>query len=225
MPRKTKKEPKVSQKQKSTQAQAVKQTVKVVVGEMKKPKRRYRRREKPSQPIPQAQTTITPIPQVIQLPQQQTPFPMFSPDQFSRAIADQINQRLMTQPALAEATPVPPEGQIAMVEPDYRAPSIASSMMPAKREMEQTDESLQQELDMIRQQQEDEMAKAQARMPPRSEIPQATTRRKVSYISRADLAEMYFGLTGEYPPTSMKRDDLAKEVNKMRRSAGTKMQP
>lgn len=232
MPRK-KREPKISQKQKSVQA--VKQTVKVVVGETKKTKRPYRRRAKASQPAPVQQPVITPFPQVIQLPPQQSPFAMFSPERFSQAIGDQINQRLMTQPALAEATPIPPEGQIAMAEPEYQAPSIAMSMMSpvAKMEIEQTDESLKRELARVRREQADELAKARARSPPRTEIPPPPPPavppppppRKVPYISRADLAEMYLGLTGEYPPTNLKRDELAKEVNKMRRSAGTKMQP
>ena len=237
MPRK-KREPKISQKQKAVQA--VKQTVKVVVGETKKAKRPYRRRAKPSQPAPVQQQLISPIPQVIQLPPQpqQSPFAMFNPEQFSRAIGDQINQRLMAQPALAEATVIPSEGQIAMAEPEYQAPSIATSMMTpmmspvAKMEIEQTDESLKRELARVRREQEDEMSKARARSPPRSEIPPPPAvqpppppRKTVPYVSRADLAEMYLGLTGEYPPTNLKRDELAKEVNKMRRSAGTKMQP
>ena len=237
MPRK-KREPKISQKQKAVQA--VKQTVKVVVGETKKAKRPYRRRAKASQPAPVQQPVITPFPQVIQLPPQQSPFAMFNAEQFSRAIGDQINQRLTTQPVLAEAMVIPQEGTIAMAEPEQQAPSIAMSMMSpvAKMEIEQTDESLKRELARVRREQADELAKARARSPPPRKVsspkevppppavqPPPPPRKTVPYVSRADLAEMYLGLTGEYPPTNLKRDELAKEVNKMRRSAGTKMQP
>lgn len=235
MPRK-KREPKISQKQKAVQA--VKQTVKVVVGETKKAKRPYRRRAKPSQPAPVQQPIITPFPQVIQLPPQQSPFAMFNPEQFSRAIGDQINQRLAEQPVLAEAMVIPQEGRIVMTEPEQQAPSIAMSMMSpvAKAELEDVDEKLRRKVESferVRREQADELAKARAQSPPLSpmEVPPPPLiqppppPRKVPYISRADLAEMYLGLTGEYPPTNLKRDELAKEVNKMRRSAGTKMQP
>ena len=240
MPRK-KREPKISQKQKAVQA--VKQTVKVVVGETKKAKRPYRRRAKPSQPAPVQQPIITPFPQVIQLPPQQSPFAMFNPEQFSRAIGDQINQRLAEQPVLAEAMVIPQEGTIAMAEPEQQAPSIAMTMMSpvAKAELEDVDEKLRRKVESferVRREQADELAKARARSPPPRKVstpmevppppavqPPPPPRKTVPYISRADLAEMYLGLTGEYPPTNLKRDELAKEVNKMRRSAGTKMQP
>ena len=237
MPRK-KREPKISQKQKAVQA--VKQTVKVVVGETKKAKRPYRRRAKPSQPAPVQQPIITPFPQVIQLPPQQSPFAMFNPEQFSRAIGDQINQRLAEQPVLAEAMVIPQEGRIVMTEPEQQAPSIAMSMMSpvAKMEIEQTDESLKRELARVRREQEDELAKARTRSPPPRKVsspmevppppliqPPPPPRKRSSYVSRADLAEMYLGLTGEPAPTNLKRDELKEIVDQMRRSAGTKMQP
>jgi len=242
MPPRKKREPrtKISQRQKAIQA--VKQTVKVVVGETKKPKRVYRRKAKPTPPV--QQQLITPIPQVIQLPpqQQQSPFSMFSPEQFASAIASQFNQRREEQPALAEAMVIPQEGRIAMREPEQVAPSIAMSMMSpvAKAELEDVDEKLRRKVESferVRREQADELAKARARSPPppmsfMSEVPPPPRgqpppppRRTAQYVSRADLAEMYLSLTGEPAPTNLKRDELAKEVNKMRRSAGTKMQP
>ena len=171
---------------------------------------------------------------------------MFNPEQFSRAIGDQINQRLAEQPVLAEAMVIPQEGRIVMTEPEQQAPSIAMSMMSpvAKAELEDVDEKLRRKVESferVRREQADELAKARAQSPPPRKVSSPMSSpmevppppliqpppppRKVPYISRADLAEMYLGLTGEYPPTNLKRDELAKEVNKMRRSAGTKMQP
>lgn len=240
MPRK-KREPKTKVSQKQKAVQAVKQTVKVVVGETKKAKRPYRRRVKPSQPAPPVQQPlITPIPQVIQLPpQQQSPFSMFSPEQFATAIASQFNQRREEQPALAEAMVIPQEGTIAMAEPEEQAPSIAMSMMSpvAKAELEDVDEKLRRKvesLERVRREQADELAKARARspplspmyefVPPRPEVQPPPPPRKGPYVSKADLERMYFSMTGEEPP-KMGRDELASVVNKMRRSAGTKMQP
>lgn len=245
MPRK-KKEPKVSQKQKSVQAQAVKQTVKVVVGETKKAKRPYRRRAKPSKPEPPIQQQlISPIPQVIQIPsvQQQSPFAMFRPEEFASAIASQLNQRIQEQPVLAEAMLVPQEGTIAMTQ-QREVPSLAQMMSPvAKMEMEQTDQSLNRELARVRREQEDEMAKARAREPstpsspvrkvsfpveapppPLVQPPPPPKRKPVPYVPKEDYIQMYISMTGEEPP-KMGRDELATLVNKMRRSAGTKMQP
>jgi hypothetical protein len=147
MPRK-KREPKtkISQKQKSVQA--VKQTVKVVVGETKPRKRRAYRR-KPAAP---AAPAIQPIPQIIQLPaqQQQSPFAMFSPEQFATAISRQFNQRREEQPALAQATAIPQEGQIPMSEPEQEPPSLAQvAMSPeaARAELEAVDERLRSKIE------------------------------------------------------------------------------
>jgi len=246
MPRK-KRETKVSQKQKAVQAQAVKQTVKVVVGETKKAKRPYRRRAKPSQPAPVQQPVITPFPQVIQLPPQQSPFAMFNPEQFSRAIGDQINQRLAERPVLAEAMVIPQEGRIVMTEPEQQPPSIAMSMMSpvAKAELENIDEELRRKVESfenVSARQAAEIRKArESQRPPsprpsvlssssssRASTPEAVPTRLAApkrirpKPSKATLEQEYFELTGDYPP-NMKYEEIRKEVSRVRRAPGTKM--
>jgi len=212
----------------------------VVVGETKKAKRPYRRRAKASQPTPPVQQpVITPFPQVIQLPPQQSPFSMFSPEQFSRAIGDQINQRLMAQPALAEAMPinVPIVGMIAK---EYEQPSIAQQMNKERPVREEPSISSRptespESLRPVIQDMEETMQQVAPRQPTLFERvvgerrpviePQVGTEepqqepapKKSGYIRKVDLAQMYFAMSGVEPPPKMKVDELRKEVNRMKR--------
>jgi hypothetical protein len=102
MPRKVVKDKsqRVAQKQK----QSVKQTVKVVIGDQskKRAKRVYRR--KASEPKQAERPYITPPAQVITV---QAPTPFFSPEQFSKTIAMQLNELKQAQPVLAEPAVAP----------------------------------------------------------------------------------------------------------------------
>ena len=238
MPRK-KREPKTKvsqkQKQKSVQAQAVKQTVKVVVGETKKAKRAYRRRTKPAEPeqSPVQQPLITPIPQVIQLPPQQSPFPMFSPEQIGMAISAQLNKRRQEQPVLAEATPidVPIVGMIAK---EYEQPSLAQQInkeRPVREEpsissrptespesyrpVSQMEETMQQVAP--RQPTLFERVVGERRPVEPEEAQQEQAPKKSGYIRKIDLAQMYFAMSGVEPPPKMKVDELRKEVNRLKK--------
>ena len=180
MPRK-KREPKTKISQKQKAVQAVKQTVKVVVGETKPRKRRAYRR-KPAQPAAPAAPLLQPTPQIIQLPaqQQQSPFAMFSPEQFATAISRQFNQRREEQPALAQATAIPQEGQILMSEPEQEPPSLAQvAMSPeaARAELEAVDERLRSKIESFEsaaKSQEKAMEKIPRRERPRSLSPAST---------------------------------------------------
>lgn len=254
--RKTKPKPKVPQRQKPTQsqaqaqaaqAQAVKQTVRVVVGETKKPRRPYRRRAKVAQPQP-LPPMISPIPQVIQLPPQlpQQPFSFFSPEQFAPYIAHQINERLGVQPVLAEAIPLPPEGEITMSKPEREAPSLGQSQID--REFERIRREQQKEFSAIRippprpppgppptpptpeiypeMPQEMPPQKMLPKLPspeiPPQMISEPKKRRERVRPPKATLEQTYFELTGEYPP-KMDYWDLAKEITRLRNAPGTKM--
>lgn len=224
---------KVSQKE--GQSQDVKQFVRVVVGETKKAKRPYRRRAKASQPAPPVQQPlITPIPQVIQLPPQQSPFPMFSPEQFARSISAQLNKSREEQPVLAEATPidVPIVGMFAK---EYEQPSLAQqmnkerpmreepsissratespeSLRPVIREMEETMQQV-----APRQPTLFERVVGERRPVEPEEAQQEPAPKKSGYIRKADLAQMYFAMSGVEPPSQMKVDELKKEVNRLKK--------
>jgi hypothetical protein len=234
MPRK-KREPKTKISQKQKAIQAVKQTVRVVVGETKKAKRPYRRRAKPSQPAPPVQQPlISPIPQVIQLPPQQSPFPMFSPEQFAASISSQLNKRREEQPVLAEAMPidVPIVGMIAK---EYEQPSLAQqmnkerpmreepsissrptespeSLRPVIREMEETMQQV-----APRQPTLFERVVGERRPVEPEEAQQEPAPKKSGYINKADLAQMYFAMSGIEPPSKIKVDELRKEVNRLKK--------
>ena len=105
---------------------------------------------------------------------------MFTPEQFSRSIADQINQRLAVQPILAEAMRIPQEGRIAMTEPEQEPPSLAQvAMSPeaAIAELEAVDERLRSKIESFEtaaKSQEKAMAKIPRRERPRSLSPAST---------------------------------------------------